>query len=182
MKKVELITDGACLQNPGPGGWACILRYGAASKELYGYAPATTNNRMELMAAIQGLLALKQPCEVAVTTDSEYLLKGVTEWMAGWKRRNWWRKRNPIPNADLWMELDHLVSRHQTQWLWTRGHSGHPDNERCDHLAETAAAQQRSSWPDNRPHAALTLGLGPDYVPPRPQESLFGAMDDDDNA
>ena len=109
MKKVSLITDGSCLGNPGPGGWACILRFGAATKELFGYDPQTTNNRMELMAPIQGLLALKKPCAVEVTTDSEYVRQGITQWIIRWKRRHWWKKNRPVRNADLWMELDELV-------------------------------------------------------------------------
>jgi ribonuclease HI len=173
MKKVSLITDGSCLGNPGPGGWACILRFGSVSKELFGFDPHTTNNRMELMAAIQGLLALKEPCEVEVTTDSEYVLQGITKWVINWKRRHWWRKHNPVRNADLWIELDELVSLHKTSWVWTRGHADHADNNRCDRLAQNAAATQRSSWGDAVPHAPLRLGLGPHYVAPRPQTSLF---------
>ncbi|HBY59578.1 MAG TPA: ribonuclease HI [Solibacterales bacterium] len=128
MKKVTLATDGVCIGNPGPGGWACVLCFGSVQKELFGYAPLTTNNRMEMMAAIQGLLALKEPCEVEITTDSEYLLHGITKWAAAWKKPHWWRKRSPVSNVDLWIELDHLNAAHRTTWLWTRGHSGHPGN------------------------------------------------------
>jgi ribonuclease HI len=109
-----------------------LLRFGGIKRELFGFDPHTTNNRMELMAPIQGLLALKEPCQVEITTDAEYVLQGITKWIMKWKRRHWWRKHGPIRNADLWMELDHLVSLHQTTWLWTRGHAGHEDNTRCD--------------------------------------------------
>jgi len=180
MKKILLITDGACIGNPGPGGWACLLRFGEVKRELFGFDPHTTNNRMELMAPIQGFLALKEPCEVEITTDSMYVLEGITRWIVDWKRRHWWFKRGPVRNVDLWMELDELNRRHQTRWVWTKGHAGHPDNTRCDLLAETAAATQRSSWPDNRPHAPLHLNLGAGYVPPRPQAGLFDAPEDDE--
>ena len=103
MKKASLITDGSCLGNPGTGGWACILRFGAVKKELFGYDPHTTNNRMELMAAIQGLLAFKEPCEVEITTDAEYVRQGITQWVIRWKRRHWWKKNRPVRNADLWI-------------------------------------------------------------------------------
>lgn len=186
MKKVSLITDGSCLGNPGPGGWACLLRFGGVKKEFFGFDPHTTNNRMELMAPIQGLLALKEPCEVEITTDSEYVLHGITKWIVKWKRRHWWRKQGPVRNADLWMELDELASLHKTSWAWTRGHAGHEDNTRCDWLAQNAAATQRSSWADGRPHATPRLALGADYVPPKPQADLFADMgpdgEDDDDA
>jgi ribonuclease HI len=141
---------------------------------------------MELMAAIQGLLALKESCEVEITTDSEYVLHGITKWILRWKRRHWWRKYGPIRNADLWIELDELASLHKTTWAWTRGHAGHEDNTRCDWLAQNAAATQRSSWTDGRPHAPLRLGLGVDYVPSKPQAALFDdaepdSEDDDDD-
>jgi ribonuclease HI len=177
MKKVSLITDGSCLGNPGPGGWACILRFGVATKELFGYDPQTTNNRMELTAPIQGLLALKEPCAVEVTTDSEYVRQGITQWIIRWKRRHWWKKNRPVRNADLWMELDELVGMHQTNWLWTKGHAAHEDNNRCDWLAQNAARTQTSSWPDGRPNGPLRLNLGPEYVPPNPQGGLFGEFE-----
>jgi len=151
MKKVSLITDGSCLGNPGPGGWACILRLGGVKKEFFGFDPHTTNNRMELMAPIQGLLALKEPCEVEITTDSEYVLHGITKWIVKWKRRQWWRKHEPVCNVDLWMELDELTSLNKTTWLWTRGHAGHKDNSLCDWLAQNAATTQRSCWADDGP-------------------------------
>ena len=168
MKKVSLATDGSCLNNPGPGGWACLLRFGGKKREIFGFDPHTTNNRMELMAAIQGLLALKEPCEVEITTDSEYVFLGMTERISEWKRRNWRLKHGPLLNAYLWIELDELASLHKPKWKLIRGHAGHEDNDRCDLLAGEAAATQKSSWPDGRPHSPLRLGLGPDYVPPRP--------------
>ena len=143
MKKVQLITDGACLGNPGPGGWACILRYGGHHRELSGSVPQTTNNRMELTAAIQGLRALKEPCEVEAITDSEYLKNGITKWIHGWKRNGWKNSaKQPVVNQDLWTELDEQVSRHRTRWTWTKGHANHQDNNRCDELAARAAREQ----------------------------------------
>lgn len=143
MKKIQLITDGACIGNPGPGGWACILRYGDKKKELFGCEPQTTNNRMELEAAVQGLGALKEACQVEIVTDSEYLKNGITTWIHGWKR-NGWRKadKSPVLNKDLWERLDALVAKHQTQWTWTKGHASHTDNNRCDELATQAARTQ----------------------------------------
>ena len=146
MKKVQLITDGACLGNPGRGGWAAILRYGNHKRELFGFAPHTTNNRMELTAAIEGLHAIKEPCEVEVITDSEYLKNGITQWIHAWKRKNWMKSdKKPVINSDLWRELDEEVNRHKTQWTWTRGHALHEDNNRADELATTAAREQRAS-------------------------------------
>jgi len=143
MKQVQLITDGACLGNPGRGGWAAILRCGPHQKELFGSSPHTTNNRMEMAAAIEGLRALKEPCEVEVVTDSEYLKKGITEWIVGWKRRNWLTKeKKPVLNKDLWLALEDLVSQHTARWTWTRGHASHAGNNRADELATEAAAGQ----------------------------------------
>ncbi len=143
MKKVQLITDGACLGNPGPGGWACILRFGDVKRELFGSAPQTTNNRMELTAAIEGLRALKEPCEVEVITDSEYVKNGITSWIFGWKRNGWKTSaKKPVVNQDLWMELDQLVSKHNVKWTWTKGHADHEDNNRADELATRAAREQ----------------------------------------
>ncbi len=173
MKKVSLITDGSCLGNPGPGGWAALLRSADKKRELFGYDPHTTNNRMELMASIQGLLAIKEPCEVEITTDSEYVRRGITVSVARWKAGHWWRGKHPVRNADLWIELEELVSIHRTNWTWTKGHADHDDNNRCDWLAQNAARSQTSSWPDGRPHGALRYALGWAYVPPRPQASLF---------
>ncbi len=138
-----MITDGACLGNPGPGGWACMLRFGSQTRELYGSAPQTTNNRMELTAAIEGLRALKEPCEVEVVTDSEYVKNGITQWIHGWKRNGWKTSaKKPVVNKDLWMDLDEVVSRHNVRWTWTKGHADHEDNNRCDELAQRAAREQ----------------------------------------
>jgi ribonuclease HI len=154
-KKVQVITDGACLGNPGPGGWAAILRYGARRKELFGASPRTTNNRMELAAAIEGLRALKEACDVEIVTDSEYLKKGITEWIHGWKRRNWvTAAKTPVINRDLWTTLDSLAARHKTTWTWTRGHALHEDNNRADELAGEAARTQTCS-PGYRPDPEL---------------------------
>lgn len=140
MKSVQLITDGSCLGNPGPGGWAYILRYGAHKRECAGGEERTTNNRMELTAAIQGLRALKEPCQVTIVTDSEYVKNGITSWLKGWKKNGWkTASKKPVQNQDLWQELDEAVARHQTAWEWTKGHASHEDNNRCDELARAAA-------------------------------------------
>ena len=146
MKQVEIHTDGACLGNPGPGGWAAILRYNKHKKELWGSEPHTTNNRMEIQAAIEGLRALKEGCEVEVVTDSEYLKNGITNWIHGWKRRGWMTaSKQPVVNQDLWKALDEEVNRHRTNWTWTKGHASHADNNRCDELATRAAREQSRS-------------------------------------
>ncbi len=143
MKKVKVITDGSCLGNPGPGGWAAILRYGTHKRELAGAEEHTTNNRMELTAAIQALGALKESCEVEVVTDSQYVKNGVESWMAKWKRNGWkTADKKPVLNQDLWQELDEQLDRHATRWVWTKGHATHEDNNRCDELARAAAASQ----------------------------------------
>lgn len=134
--KVEIFTDGACRGNPGPGGWGALLRFKGKEKPLYGGEKETTNNRMELMAAIQGLAALKRPCEVDVTTDSVYVKKGITEWIHNWKKRGWkTADKKPVKNADLWQQLDELVSQHRVAWHWVKGHAGHRENEIADQLA-----------------------------------------------
>ncbi|HHH36430.1 MAG TPA: ribonuclease HI [Gammaproteobacteria bacterium] len=136
---VEIYTDGACRGNPGPGGWGALLRYRGREKELYGAEAETTNNRMELTAAIRALESLKRPCHVRLTTDSEYVKKGISEWMANWKRRGWkTAARKPVKNADLWRRLDEAAARHRVEWHWVRGHAGHPENERADALANRA--------------------------------------------
>lgn len=136
MKQIEIFTDGACRGNPGPGGWGALLRYGEHERELCGGEANTTNNRMELMAAIRALESLKEPCQVALTTDSEYVRKGITEWLANWKKRGWkTAARKPVKNADLWQALDSAAARHQVDWHWVKGHSGHDGNERADQLA-----------------------------------------------
>jgi ribonuclease HI len=146
VKNVTIVTDGSCLGNPGPGGWACILRYNHHKKELFGAEKHTTNNRMELTAAVEGLRALKQRCQVEVITDSNYLKDGITKWIANWKRNGWLTKeRKPVVNQDLWQELDQQNGRHDTTWSWTKGHASHADNNRCDELATMAAREQRSS-------------------------------------
>lgn len=133
---VEIYTDGACRGNPGPGGWGVLLRSGERERELWGGETTTTNNRMELTAAIEGLTALRRPCRVAVYTDSEYLRKGIKEWLPAWKARGWKTAgRKPVKNEDLWRRLDELAARHDVEWHWVRGHSGHPENERADALA-----------------------------------------------
>ncbi|WP_066015694.1 ribonuclease HI [Endozoicomonas atrinae] len=133
---VEIFTDGACKGNPGPGGWGVLLRYGNVEKELFGGEPETTNNRMELMAAIEGLKALKRPCSIILTTDSQYVRKGITEWMAGWKRKNWKTAAGkPVKNQDLWQLLDEQSQRHDIDWRWIKGHAGHRENEIADQLA-----------------------------------------------
>jgi len=146
MKQVHLITDGACQGNPGPGGWAAILRFGRHRKELFGSSAHTTNNRMELAGAIEGLRALREPCEVEIVTDSKYVKSGITEWIHGWKRRNWLTAgKTPVLNRDLWVALDRLAAGHKTRWTWTKGHASHADNNRADELATRAAAAQTFS-------------------------------------
>jgi ribonuclease HI len=135
---VTIYTDGGCDPNPGPGAWAAILRYGGHEKELTGVEPDTTNNRMELTAAIQALRALTRPSQVELHTDSEYLRRGVTEWLPGWRQRGWKRKGGALANVELWQELDSLVQQHQVSWHWVRGHAGNPLNERVDALVRKA--------------------------------------------
>ena len=143
MKQVTLITDGACLGNPGPGGWACLLRWGRHYRELYGSDLHTTNNRMELTAVLEGLSALKEPCRVTIVTDSEYVHKGITEWMDTWKRKGWRNAdKKAVKNQDLWQALDQALARHQVAWQWVKGHAAHPDNLRADKLAYEAARLQ----------------------------------------
>ena len=140
MKSVTLITDGSCLGNPGPGGWAALLRYGEHSRELSGADPETTNNRMEMTAVLEGISALREPCRVTIEVDSEYVKKGISEWMAGWKRRGWKTvTKQPVKNQDLWRRLDEAVACHDVKWRWVKGHAGHADNNRCDELAREAA-------------------------------------------
>ena len=138
-KRVEIFTDGACSGNPGPGGWGAILRAGTHEKELSGAESETTNNRMELMAAIEALGALKRPCEVDLYTDSVYVRSGMTEWLQGWKARGWkTAAKKPVKNADLWQALDEVAAKHKVSWHWIKGHAGHPENERADELARLA--------------------------------------------
>jgi len=136
LKEVEIFTDGACRGNPGPGGWGALLRYDGSEKNLYGGEPETTNNRMELMAAIEGLLALKQTCRVVLTTDSEYVRQGITTWLENWKKRGWkTANKKPVKNIDLWQRLEAEAARHEMEWRWVKGHSGHRENEIADQLA-----------------------------------------------
>jgi ribonuclease HI len=145
VKKVRLITDGACSGNPGPGGWAAILWFNEHKKELWGSEPHTTNNRMEIMAALEGLRALREACEVEVVTDSQYLKNGITNWIHGWKRKGWMTAaKKPVVNQDLWQALDNEAARHKITWTWTKGHANHEDNNRCDELATRAVREQSS--------------------------------------
>lgn len=149
MKRVDLFTDGACSGNPGPGGWGALLRYGRHEKEISGGAAQTTNNRMEMMAVIEGLKAVKQPrCLVTIHTDSQYVMKGVTEYLSGWKKRGWKTSdKKEVKNLDLWLMLDGLLPLHKVEWIWVRGHSGHKENEHVDALA-------RASIPPREPDSA----------------------------
>ena len=139
IPKIEIFTDGACRGNPGPGAWAALLRYQGKEKTISGTETTTTNNRMELMAAIQALMAVKKPCQISLSTDSQYVQKGITEWLPQWKRRNWLTtNKKPVKNSDLWKELATQAERHQIRWEWVKGHSGHPENDRVDSLANAA--------------------------------------------
>lgn len=169
MKRVKIHTDGACEGNPGPGGWAAVLEYGAVRKEISGAVPATTNNRMEMEAALQALTCLKQPCEVDLFTDSEYLRQGITQWIHSWKARGW---KKAIRNKDLWQRLDQVASTHKVHWHWVRGHAGHPENERCDVLATTAAGKLRASLPPSELARALKA-FRDEHLAPLPALSLL---------
>ena len=139
MKEIEIFTDGACRGNPGPGGWGALLRWNGHEKRLKGAERDTTNNRMEMMAAIESLRSLKQACKITLTTDSQYLRRGVTEWMQNWKRNNWKNsQKKPVKNKDLWQALESEIGRHEIVWLWVKGHSGHAENELADQLANEA--------------------------------------------
>lgn len=144
MEEVDIYTDGACSGNPGPGGWGAILRSGAHEKEIWGGEPATTNNRMELLAVIRALEALKRPVAARVHTDSQYVQKGISEWIHGWKARGWkTASKEPVKNADLWQQLDALRNNHQVEWRWVKGHAGHEFNERADQLANAGVDSLR---------------------------------------
>jgi len=152
MPDVEIFTDGACSGNPGPGGWGVILRARGAEKELSGSEPLTTNNRMELMAAIAALEALKRPCQVKLYTDSQYLRDGITQWLPAWKARGWRTSgKTPVKNLDLWQRLEAAAAPHDIEWHWVRGHAGHPENERADALARAAIIAQRQRAEDQLP-------------------------------
>ena len=144
MDRVEIFTDGACSGNPGPGGWGAILRYKGTEKEIFGGDPETTNNRMEMMAAISALEALKRPSHVDLTTDSSYVKDGITKWIHGWKKRGWkTANKKPVKNMDLWQRLEQALERHDVQWHWVKGHAGHAENERADELARQGVEQNR---------------------------------------
>ena len=146
MTEVEIFTDGACKGNPGPGGWGAIIRSGAHEKELSGGEPGTTNNRMELMAAIAALKALKRPCSVVLSSDSIYVRDGITKWIHGWQRNGWrTADKKPVKNADLWQQLLEAAAPHRIRWEWVKGHAGHPENERADRLASDAAGRFRAA-------------------------------------
>ena len=143
LTTVEIFTDGACKGNPGPGGWGAFIRSGSHEKDISGGEADTTNNRMELMAAIEGLKTLKRPCHVILTTDSSYVRDGITKWIFGWRKNGWkTADKKPVKNADLWQSLTEAASRHQVEWKWVKGHAGHPENERADKLASDAALEQ----------------------------------------
>jgi len=143
---VEIFTDGACSGNPGPGGWGAILRFGAVEKELNGSEEHTTNNRMELMAAIRGIEAVKRPCEIHLHTDSEYLRQGITTWIHSWKKKGWkTADKKPVKNVDLWQRLEAAIETHHVKWHWVKGHSGHAENERADELARIAIKQLKDA-------------------------------------
>ncbi|MEY4238113.1 MAG: ribonuclease [Pseudomonadota bacterium] len=144
MKRVEVFTDGACKGNPGPGGWGAVLRMGQHEREMSGHEAHTTNNRMELTAVIRALDALKEPCHVALHTDSRYVIDGITKWIFGWQKNGWKNsQKKPVLNADLWQELLESRQRHRIDWIWVKGHDGHPENERADRLASDAALAQK---------------------------------------
>jgi ribonuclease HI len=146
MATVEIFTDGACSGNPGPGGWGALMRYGAVEKELSGGEPLTTNNRMELMGAISALEALKRPSQVKLHTDSTYVKDGITKWLKGWKAKNWLTAdKKPVKNKELWQRLEAAALLHKIDWLWVKGHSGHPENDRVDQLARDAIKQMREA-------------------------------------
>ena len=146
MKQVRAFTDGACSGNPGPGGWGAVLQFGDHERELHGGARDTTNNRMELTAAIEALKALSEPCEVSLTTDSTYVRDGITQWLTNWKRNGWkTAAKKPVKNQDLWQALDHESARHEIDWRWVKGHSGHPENERADRLANLGMDEVRDT-------------------------------------
>lgn len=144
MKEVKIWTDGACKGNPGPGGWGALLQYGAHHKEIYGGQPNTTNNRMEIQAVIEALMLLKESCCVHIYTDSQYVKKGMTEWIDNWKARQWrTAAKKPVKNADLWQQLDQLSQKHELQWHWVKGHAGNVNNERADQLANLGVEQMQ---------------------------------------
>jgi len=172
VTEVTIHTDGGCLGNPGPGGWAAVLRHGERVHEICGGELATTNNRMELRAAIEALRALKRPCAVELFTDSEYLRNGITAWIKGWKARGWITKeKKPVKNADLWRDLDAACARHQVKWNWLKGHAGHADNERCDVLAD--AVMQGFRQKHSAAELKAALAAFKESVEPKQEPSLL---------
>ena len=166
-----MFTDGGCHGNPGPGGWAVVLEFGPHRREVSGGEPATTNNRMELRAAIAGFAALTEPCAVTVHTDSQYLRQGITGWIHAWKARGWvTASRQPVKNADLWRELDALAARHRVSWKWLKGHAGHPGNERCDALATAEIEKIRAAY--SRQQLAACLAAFQNTDTPKQEELL----------
>jgi len=165
LSEVEVFTDGACSGNPGPGGWAAILRYRGREKELSGFEPDTTNNRMEMTAAVVGLEALKRPCRVRLYSDSQYLRDGITKWINGWKRRGWLTAdKQAVKNVDLWQRLEAAAARHDVAWIWVRGHSGHLENERADTLARARIVE--AGWSGQAPLTpAVHTAVGEDDEP-----------------
>lgn len=156
MKQIEIYTDGSCEGNPGPGGWAAVLLCGAHRKEISAGEPATTNNRMELQAAIGALTVLKEPCAIDLYTDSQYVRDGISKWIAGWKIRGWTtREKQPVKNCDLWQQLDAAARPHRITWKWLRGHAGHELNERCDELARQQSSRMRASRTPEQRRASL---------------------------
>jgi len=173
LRKVIIHTDGGSEGNPGPGGWAAVLQYGPHTKEISGGEPATTNNRMELQAAIAALSRLKEPCEIEFFTDSEYLREGITSWITGWKARGWQTMdKKPVKNDDLWRKLDELAARHQITWRWLKGHAGHPLNERCDQLAGMEIAKIRKQFTPAK-LSALLAEFEQQRSPKKDQIQLF---------
>ena len=173
MKHFVIHTDGACEGNPGPGGWAAVLRGDGLVREIAGGEPATTNNRMELQAAIAALTTVGEPCDIEIFTDSQYLRKGITQWLQLWKARGWRTvSRQPVKNDDLWRQLDQLVAPHRITWKWLKGHAGHPDNERCDHLAGLEIAKLRERHTPQQ-LAALRAGFDAARSPHNTQGLLF---------
>jgi ribonuclease HI len=174
MKEVVIHTDGGCEGNPGPGGWAAVLRHGLHAREISGAELATTNNRMELRAAIEALQALKEPCAVQLFTDSEYLRNGITAWIKGWKARGWRTKeKQPVKNEDLWRALDAACARHHVHWGWLKGHAGHADNERCDALAAAAMQALRRRHSAAELKAALAAFKAAQAAPPAGAPTLL---------
>lgn len=174
LKEITIYTDGGCHGNPGPGGWGVILQYGSLQKELSGGERNTTNNRMELRAAIAGLASLKESCAVTVYTDSQYVRRGIIEWIHKWKARGWMRTaRQPVKNADLWRELDVQAARHHVKWKWLKGHAGHPENERCDALAAAEIAKLRNGSPASPAFRETGKPAAPPAILPPAQGQLL---------